>query len=76
VQITRNDSAFADALAQLLQAHRPNAFSIATVDGKQERGYGPVIIGSDFLQCQSSPDEKQNERIYPLSSIVSVMPSG
>jgi hypothetical protein len=75
VQVTRNDVAFADAVASLLEAHPSKAFSIVTTDGKQERGYAPVVIGNDFLQCRSGLDERQNDRVYPLFSIVSIMPS-
>lgn len=76
MQVTRDDGVFADAVAKLLGGHRSKAFAIVTADGKQERGYAPVTIGRDFLQCRSSPDENQNERIYPLGAIISIMPSG
>ena len=76
MQIIRQDSSFADAIMALLETHRSKVFSVVTADGKQERGYAPVIIGRDFLQCQSSPDERPNQRVYPFSAIVSVTPSG
>ena len=75
MQVTRTTGAFADAIAQLLEAHHSKAFSIVTADGKQERGYAPVTIGGDFLQCRSGLEERQNDRVYPLFSIVSIMPS-
>ena len=76
MQITRQDNSFAEAIMALLEAHRPKVFSVVTADGKQERGYAPVIIGRDFLQCQSSSDERPSQRIYPFSAIISVTPSG
>jgi hypothetical protein len=76
MEVTRDDGVFADAVAKLLAGHRSKAFSVVTADGKQERGYAPVIIGKDFLQCRSGADEKQNERIYPLIAIISILPSG
>jgi hypothetical protein len=75
MQVTRNDDSFANAVAKLLEDHPSKAFSIATTDGKQERGYGPVTVGRDFLQCRSGVDERQNDRVYPLVAIVSIMPS-
>jgi hypothetical protein len=76
MDVTRDEVVFADALAKLLTGHRSKAFSVVTADGKQERGYAPVTIGRDFLQCRSAADEKQNDRIYPLAAIISVTPSG
>jgi hypothetical protein len=76
MEVTRENGVFADAVIKLLEAHRSKAFSIVTADGKQERGYAPVIVGRDFLQCRSSPDDKQNDRVYPLSAVISIMPSG
>jgi hypothetical protein len=76
MQVTRDDGLFADAVEKLLGGHRSKAFSVVTADGKQERGYAPVTIGAGFLQCRSGADDKQNDRIYPLSAIISIMPSG
>lgn len=76
MQVTRVGINFVDAVAALLEAHKSRVFSIVTIDGKQERGYAPVTLGRDFLQCQSGPEERQNPRIYPLGAIVSVTPSG
>jgi hypothetical protein len=76
MQVTRQDSEFADAVDKLLAGHRSKAFSVVTADGKQERGYAPVTIGKDFFQCRSGADESQNDRIYPLSAIISITPSG
>jgi hypothetical protein len=76
MQVDRDEGVFADAIARLLEAHRYKAFSIVTADGKQERGYAPVTIGRDFLQCRSSADANQNDRVYPLAAIISVTPSG
>ena len=76
MQVTRTETSFADSVATLLEIHKPKVFSIVTIDGKQERGYAPVTVGTDFLMCQSSQEERQNPRIYPLSAIVSIMPSG
>jgi hypothetical protein len=76
MQVTRQDSQFADAVDTLLAAHRSKAFSVVTADGKQERGYAPVTIGKDFFQCRSGADDNQNDRIYPLSAIISITPSG
>jgi hypothetical protein len=76
MQVVRQDSVFADAIEKLLGGHRSRAFSVVTADGKQERGYAPVTIGRDFLQCRSGADEKENERVYPLSAIISITPSG
>lgn len=76
MQITRVDTSFVEGVAALLEMHKPRVFSVVTIDGKQERGYAPVIIGRDFLQCLSGPDDRQNQRIYPLSAIVSILPSG
>lgn len=76
MQVTRQDGVFADAIEKMLTAHRSKVFSILTVDGKQERGYAPVIIGADFLQCRSGMDENQHDRLYPLAAITSITPSG
>lgn len=76
MEVTRENGVFADAVIKLLEGHRSKAFSIVTADGKQERGYAPVIVGRDFLQCRSSPDDKQNDRVYPLAAVISIMPSG
>ena len=77
MQVTRATGTFADAIIQLLEAHPGGkAFAILTTDGKQERGYAPVTVGIDFLQCRSGLEERQNERLYPLAAIVSIMPSG
>ncbi|MEA2933714.1 MAG: hypothetical protein QOD74_360 [Variibacter sp.] len=76
MQITRQDISFADGVATLLEAHKSRVFSIVTADGKQERGYAPIFFGRDFLQCQSAPDDRQNQRIYPFSAIISIMPTG
>ena len=76
MQIIRQDNSFADAIMAMLEAHRSKVFSVVTTDGKQERGYAPVIIGRDYLQCQSSLDERTSQRVYPFSAIVSVTPSG
>lgn len=76
MQVTRDEGMFADAVEKLLAGQKSKAFSIVTIDGKQERGYAPVTVGKDFLLCRSAPDERQNDRIYPLSAIVSIMPSG
>jgi hypothetical protein len=75
MQVTRSANSFVDAVEQILGAHPSKAIAIVTVDGKQERGYGPIIIGTDFLQCRSGLEERQNDRLYPLASIVSVMPA-
>jgi hypothetical protein len=75
MQVTRQDSLFADAVAALLTAHPSRAFSVVTADGKQERGYGPVTVGKDFLQCRAGADERQGERIYLLSGIISITPA-
>ena len=76
MQVSRTETSFADSVAALLETHKPRVFSIVTIDGKQERGYAPVIVGPDFLMCQSGAEERQNQRIYPLGAIVSVTPSG
>ncbi len=76
MQVTRDDGGFADAIEKLLAGQKSKAFAIVTIDGKQERGYAPVTIGKDFLMCRSGTDERQNDRIYPLSAIVSITPSG
>ncbi|MCC7348907.1 MAG: hypothetical protein IT538_16075 [Variibacter sp.] len=76
MDITRDDSAFPEAILHLLEGHRSKVFSIVTVDGKQERGYAPVVVGRDYLRCRSGLEERQLDRIYPLTSIVSITPSG
>jgi hypothetical protein len=41
MQVTRQDSQFADAVDKLLAGHRSKAFVVVTPDRKQERGYAP-----------------------------------
>jgi hypothetical protein len=76
MEVTRQDNQFADAVDKLLAGHRSKAFSVVTADGKQERGYAPVTIGKDFFQCRSGANDNQSDRIYPLSAIISITPSG
>jgi hypothetical protein len=75
MQATRDEGGLADAVRALLEGHHSKAFVIVTADGKQERGYAPVVIGSDFLQCRSGPTETQC-RVYPLHAIISITPAG
>jgi hypothetical protein len=75
MQVTQSSGTFAEAVLQLLESHPNKAFSLVTTDGKQERGYAPVIVGADFLRCRSGLGERENDRVYPLASIVSIMPS-
>jgi hypothetical protein len=74
MDVSRTTINFADAVEALLAGHRSKVFSVVTIDGKQERGYAPVTLGADYLQCHSA--DGQNVRIYPLRSLVSITPAG